>query len=132
VDCLELLGPAEELVAVRAGKSRRLGMPFEQGIESTARTAVGVGDEHGAVPVCSRVEQRFELGDDALRAIVQVGGEIHHLDRIGEALGLEDGAQLRRECSTGDDEGRDSHAVIRCLRPPRGRVVRPSIDRDAT
>ena len=42
VDCLELLGPAEELVAVRTRKSRRLRVSFEQGVEGTTCTAVGI------------------------------------------------------------------------------------------
>ena len=44
----ELIGAAEELVAVRPRQPGCFGVPFEQGIERATRSAVGVGDEHVA------------------------------------------------------------------------------------
>ncbi len=90
----ELLGAAEELVAVRARQPGRLGMAFEQRIESAPGAAVGVGDEHGATLRRGLFEQRLELGHDALWAIVQVCGQVGDLHRVGEPLGFQHRAQL--------------------------------------
>ena len=125
----ELLGAAEELVAVRAGKTGCFGMSFEQGIERAARPAVGIRDEHVATLRHGLIEQRLELGNDALGPVVQVGRQICDLDRVGETLCRQDGAQLRGECTAGDDEGRDGHAMVRKFRPPTGREARPSTGR---
>ncbi len=106
----ELLGPAEELVAVRTRQPSHARVTLEQCVESAACAAVGVGDEHGSMLSGGLVEQRFELRNDSLRAVVQVGGQVRDLDGTGQVLSSQHGAEFRDQCSTGNDERRDSHA----------------------